>query len=77
LLIVLTVISWWSGAGHGLGSDAHSLATALVLVIAFAKVHLVGMHFMELRRAALPLRLVFDTWVVIVPMALIGLYHWA
>jgi len=76
-LMLLTTISWWSGAGHGLGSDTRSLATAVVLLIAFAKVHLVGMHFMELRHAALPLRLVFEAWVVLVPAALIGLYQWA
>lgn len=76
-LIALTIISWWSGAGHSVGGSSQELATALVILVAFAKVHLVGMHFMELRHAALPLRVAFEAWVVVVPSALIGIYFLA
>ena len=54
VLVAATLLSWYFGAGHGIGSSP--TATALVLVIAFAKVRLIGLDFMELRAAPIWLR---------------------
>jgi len=71
VLIAATVLSWWLG-DHGV-RDA-GLASLLVLFVAFAKVCAVGMYFMELRDAPIPLRLVFQGWCVIVYCTLAGMY---
>jgi hypothetical protein len=63
LLVVATITSWSLGG-----------ATVAVLVVAFVKVRLVGLYFMELRSAPVPLRLLFEGWVVVVCSILIGLY---
>lgn len=71
-LVAATLVSWSLGSHHWLnGSRAASLT---VLVVAFVKVRLIGLHFMELRAAPLGLRLAFETWVVVVCSVLIGLY---
>jgi hypothetical protein len=70
-LVAATLISLALGEdwiGHG------DVAAALVIVIAFVKVRLVGMHFMELRHAPLPLQLVFQAYCAIASIVLIVLY---
>lgn len=64
LLVAATVGSWTVGAGHGVA----------LLVVAFVKVRLVGLYFMELRSAPVPLRILFEGWVVVTCSLLIGLY---
>ena len=51
-LVAATVVSWAVGAEHGTGS----WVAVLVLGIAAIKVRLVGLDFMELRHAPIPLR---------------------
>jgi caa(3)-type oxidase subunit IV len=71
VLMLATVAStWW------LSKDAFGAKTgtvAIFLVAAF-KVRLVLLYFMELRRAPLPLRLVFEAWVLVCTGAILGLY---
>jgi hypothetical protein len=50
------------------------LASVLVLVIAFIKVRFVGLYFMELRDAPVPLRLIFEGYCVVVCAALIVMF---
>jgi hypothetical protein len=52
----------------------YRLSTALVLVVTFVKVNLVGMNFMELREAVLPLRAIFNAFCIVVCASLIGMY---
>jgi len=75
ILILATLLSWWLGTDHGLGSGAdHTGATLAILVVAFVKVRCVGLYFMELRDAPLPLRLAFEAYVAVVCGGVIGLY---
>lgn len=69
-LILATVLSWQVGT-HG--SDPE-IATCMVMAIAFVKIRFVGSWFMELRHAPTPLRLLFDTYVVVVGLSVIVLY---
>jgi caa(3)-type oxidase subunit IV len=71
VLIAATLISWKIGTDHGV--HAH-LATVIVLLVAFIKVRLVGLYFMELREAPLPLRLIFEGYCVVVCTTLIIMY---
>jgi caa(3)-type oxidase subunit IV len=71
VLIAATLVSWKVGTDHGV--HAH-LATVIVLLVAFIKVRLVGMYFMELREAPLPLRLIFEGYCVVVCTTLIIMY---
>jgi hypothetical protein len=70
VLVAATLLSWESAnAGR-----AYRLAATAVLVIAFIKVRFVGLEFMELRNAPLPLRAIFEIWVALACLALLTLY---
>jgi hypothetical protein len=69
LLAGLTGVSWWLGAALDL-----RYATVTLLILAFFKVRLVIMYFMEVRAAPIALRLIFETWVVVVCAAVITIY---
>jgi hypothetical protein len=71
VLVVATIVSWTVGANHGID---YRLSTTLVLVVTFVKVNLVGMNFMELREAVLPLRAIFNAFCIVVCVGLIGMY---
>ncbi|HEX3612329.1 MAG TPA: cytochrome C oxidase subunit IV family protein [Sporichthyaceae bacterium] len=70
VLTAATLISWWLGDGHG----ATAVAGVLVIVTGFAKVALIGDHFMELRSAPPQLRFAFFGWCTLVPGILLGIY---
>jgi hypothetical protein len=70
VLTAATLVSWYLGDGH----LATKLAAVLVVVTGFAKVALIGEHFMELRTAPPQLRFVFLGWCVLVPTVLCGIY---
>jgi caa(3)-type oxidase subunit IV len=68
-LIAATVVS------VALGANEWSTAGAVaILSIAFAKVYLVGLYFMEIRGAPRLLRYTFACWCIAAWMVLIGLY---
>lgn len=69
-LVVATVVSWAVGAEHGTGS----MVAVVVLAIAAIKVRLVGLDFMELRHAPIPLRVAFECYCVGIWALLSGLY---
>jgi len=69
LLITATVVS------VALSDNAMSrTGTIAILSIAFAKVYLVGLYFMELRDAPRPLRYVVAAWCIATWAALTGIY---
>jgi heme/copper-type cytochrome/quinol oxidase subunit 4 len=72
LLVAATFASWWLGTDHGL--DSHTTATLAIMTVAFIKVRFVGLYFMELRDAPLPLRLAFESYVVLVLGVVAGFY---
>jgi Prokaryotic Cytochrome C oxidase subunit IV len=72
VLIAATLLLWYLGAEHGV-QDAQ-LATVLILVVAFIKWRFVGLYFMELRDAPVPLRLIFEAQCVIVCAVVLGVY---
>jgi heme/copper-type cytochrome/quinol oxidase subunit 4 len=71
VLMVLTCASTWM-----LSKDAFSpmVATVGVFLIAAFKVRLVMLHFMELRRAPVALRAVFEAWIVVATAVILGFY---
>lgn len=72
LLVAATVISWAVGAEHGTGS----MVALIVLAIAALKVRLVGLDFMELRHAPIPVRAIFELYCFVIWAVLCGLYLW-
>ncbi len=72
ILVALTLSSFAVGADHGTGS----LVAVAVLAIAAIKVRLVGLDFMELRHAPIPLRAAFEVYCVALWALLSGLYLW-
>ena len=73
-LMLATGYSWWVGADDSAGAGDASLVTVSILIVAFAKVHFVGMHFMELRHAPAPLRLMFHGWYLVFCVAMVLIY---
>ena len=73
ILIVATLISYTLGADHGTGS----VMVVVVLGIAAIKVRLVGLDFMELRSAPIPLRAAFEGYCLVLWALLSGLYLFA
>jgi uncharacterized membrane protein len=71
LLIAATLVSWRVGTDHGL--HAH-LATTIVVLVAFIKVRFIGLYFMELRGAPVPLRLIFEGYCAVVCGVVIIMY---
>ena len=72
LLMVATGFSLWTAADHGV--DDVTLATVIVMVIAFIKTRFVGMHFMELRHAPVSLRFAFHAWYAGGCAVVLGMY---
>ncbi|UTI63845.1 cytochrome C oxidase subunit IV family protein [Paraconexibacter antarcticus] len=64
ILIAATLTSWWLGTDHGVSNE--QTASILILVVAFIKVRFVGLYFMELRHAPLPLRMIFEGYCFVV-----------
>jgi len=71
VLVVATLVSWRIGADDA--ANPH-LGTAVVLIVAFYKARLVGLYFMELRDAPLPLRLFLEGYCLIVCTTLVVMY---
>ena len=73
LTLVWVVLCTGTLVSQLLGGGAAAFGTA-ILVIAFAKAHLVLHYFMGLSHAPMSWRQLFGTWVVLVAALLIILY---
>ena len=66
-LAVLTGASWVLGDGYDPASpEMFKVFSISLLVLAFFKIRLVVMHFMEVGHAPLVLRLILESWIVLV-----------
>lgn len=65
-LVLATLFSWWTAAGRPFETSAPQIGAAIAIAVGFGKVWLIGMHFMDLRKAPVALRRAFDAWTVIV-----------
>lgn len=75
LLAGLTVLTWGLGDNYEPGTPTgHSTLTVALLALAFFKVRLVLMYFMELLDAPWKLRLIFEAWVILVFGIVIAIY---
>jgi len=72
LLIVATLATATLGLEQAAGGSA--AVGVLLLTIAFVKIRLVGLHFMELGAAPRPLRLLFEGYVLVTFTALVVLF---
>jgi hypothetical protein len=74
VLMLATGLSWWLGTHPGGAATGGASATIVLLLVAFFKVRLVMMHFMEVRGAPLPLRVACEGWVIVTCGAVLGCY---
>lgn len=65
-LMAATALSVGVGGAHG--------TTVLILAVAFVKVRFIGLYFMELRHAPVPLRLAFEGWCLAIGVLTILMY---
>ena len=70
LMLATIATTWW------LSKDGFEpqVGTVAIFAIAALKVRLVLLHFMELKSAPLPWRLVFEAWVLLATAAIVGIY---
>jgi caa(3)-type oxidase subunit IV len=68
-LLGLTFAS--SVVGIEQGSGVASAAAVLLIGVALFKVRLIGIHFMDLRIAPRPLRLIFEGYLLVVCLVLV------
>ena len=76
-LILATTVSWMLGTDHGFGRNGHTLASVVILLIAFIKVRLIGLYFMELREAPILLKGLFQAYCVVVCTLLVAMFLFA
>jgi hypothetical protein len=72
ILMAATTVSFVVGVEHRTGSAV----IVVVLAIAAIKIRLVGLDFMELRHAPVPLRGAFEIYCIALWAVLSGLYLW-
>jgi Prokaryotic Cytochrome C oxidase subunit IV len=72
LLVAATAASW--EMGHGVGFEDIRHASIAIIVVAFVKVRFVILDFMEIRHAPIWMRIVGETWCVVVCSVLVVLY---
>lgn len=76
LLMAATGLSWWFSSEEGANAGAFQTAIASgILIIAFIKVRLIMMHFMEIETAPAFLRWLCEFWMTGVCTLLICLYR--
>jgi heme/copper-type cytochrome/quinol oxidase subunit 4 len=74
LLVLATGFSWWSANGGAMSSVE---ATSIVMVVAAVKARFVILDFMDLKRAPLSWRLLFEGWVALCAVVILGGYWYA
>jgi Prokaryotic Cytochrome C oxidase subunit IV len=75
-LSIITVISWWTGSGHGANSShANVPVTAVVLMIALVKTRFVIRDYMEVRLAPFWLQLTCDAWLLCL-FGMFACFYW-
>lgn len=74
LLVAATCISAWLGLRVDDAVEPSASSSVMILVIAMFKVRLVIQHFMEVRHAPWPLRLICEVWVLGVCALMVGLF---
>ena len=71
-LVGATLLSY--GSSIEAGSSNSRIAGSVVLLIAFFKARLIGLRFMELQTGVLPLRLLFEFWIIAMGTVLLVLF---
>lgn len=72
LLMCATLASWLIGSN---GDSLGVWSAAAILGFSFFKVRLVIQHFMEIKHAPWPLRLICEAWVLVTLSAMLVLYY--
>ena len=73
LLVSATGLSWWLGTQPSENQNL-SIATTIVIIVAFVKVRFVIRYFMEVREAGVYLKLICDGWVMLICGVILALY---
>lgn len=72
---LLTCISWLLADNFSISVDGtHKWITATLMSLAFLKVRLVIMHFMEVSHAPTSLLCLFEVWSIVVCLSILVLY---
>ena len=74
VLVAVTGATFWLGTDHPFSDVNVRLASAIAIVLAFMKVRMIGMDFMEIRQAPRALRFAFTLWLSVIGSGLTALY---
>ena len=75
LLVILTCVSWETVQEVAWIQERH-VGGVLVILIAFFKVRLIVLDFMEVRHAPIALRIAAETWIVLCCAGVVGMFRW-
>lgn len=73
VLTTITLFSWAVGSHHGMLFDDTFIEASVILILAFYKVRLVIMNFMEVGHAPATLKISCEAWVLVSCAALIAI----
>jgi len=75
VLSAITLLSWWLGTEHSAASAGVSAAISYgALLIAAIKVRIIVVEYMEAQRASKILQRLMDAWLLLLMVALVGIY---
>jgi hypothetical protein len=74
ILVAVTFATFWLGTDHPFSNVGVPLASVLAVVLAFVKVWLIGMDFIEIRQAPRTLKVAFGIWITVIGGGLLLLY---
>jgi hypothetical protein len=75
LVASLTLVSWFVGSHHHSVLNSIAPGAVILLFVAFFKIRLVILYFMEIKHAPLFLRLACEAWVIITCLCIFGFYY--
>ena len=75
LLVLLTLSSWFVAAYGNASPERENLDGVIVLLLAFLKVQLIILYFMEVKEANIVLKSLTGLWVLLASMILCSIYY--
>ena len=75
ILVLLTLSSWFVSAYGNPGSEAENFDGVIILLLAFLKVQLIILYFMELKEATIVLKSLTGLWVFLASVILCSIFY--
>ncbi|BBO28293.1 hypothetical protein AltI4_26810 [Alteromonas sp. I4] len=75
ILVLLTLSSWFVSAYDNPGSEGENIDGVIILLLAFLKVQLIILYFMEVKEATIVLKSLTGMWVFLAIVILCSSFY--